>query len=142
MQWFSARQGGDKEVRFHDKDGREHKVYCYEKRDGFVEKVSSFSDNIHLDIDLDYFVDKKIDADGHETIELSHDDREYDVLNDSCELMKHLRGRLFSLTIAREPEHCGGVRNSNEILERISSKLFYGDMWGGSREGLQMYRQC
>jgi len=134
-----CKEGDEKEFGFKDKNGNEHKIYCYHKKEDFDRQVRALSKPIHFDIDLDYFVRKHCNESNKEVIEVSSNIADFRMLDVDSTTIKNLQGKLKNLTIAREPEHCGGVGNSNKILERVSSKLFYGDVWGGSKEGLRMY---
>ena len=118
---------------YRDKDGNKHNVHSYNDYNRFIENVELVEDNIFLDIDLDYFVKKSRDSNDNEIIKYVLKEKDYAIFNKRGRLMRHCKDKLEMVTIAREPEHCGGVLNSNAILSRICSKLFHGSIAGGCR---------
>lgn len=125
-----------------DKDGKEHNVYLYNDCNSFVERIKMVKGNILLDIDLDYFVEKSRDQNGNEIIKYEPKRKDYTIFNKRAKLMQYCKDKLEMITIAREPEHCGGVLNSNAILARICNKLFHGSIANGCRSSsyLKAYR--
>ena len=109
---------------FTDKWGSVHNVKCYRTpRDLFndLKKINNY--NIYFDIDLDYFTESK-DPCGGGDVKLMTEIEIMSILNPNSDLMKWLFERMDGMTIATEPEFCGGLTNSNKIYNCIDKILF------------------
>lgn len=111
-----------------DKEGNKHMVHAYSDKQPFIDKVKTLQNDILLDIDLDYFVEEQRDDGEHDRIVYEPKDSDYAFLDSTNPMMQHLKGKLKLITIAKEPECCGGILNSNDILKRVSEKLFVGGL--------------
>lgn len=122
---------GETQPNFMDQWNNEHLVKCFDSPTELYQQISSINDNkVYFDIDLDYFVDSK-DPCGGGSVELRYDDIKT-ILQPNTDLMKWLFKRMEGMTIATEPEFCGGLSNSNHIFNNIDELLFNSSLFGKS----------
>ena len=94
-----------------DKNNKNHSIkYLNEPFELIRELEKKSGHPIYLDIDLDYFVTK--DSGDYPGGNLVPTDEIRRILNLKSPLMKILYPNLVGLTIALEPEYCGGMKNS------------------------------
>lgn len=125
-QWREQRETHDryrKRVQ-KDRNGNAHQVHYYDTIEQFLEEHEN--DPLHplvLDIDLDYFTtpddSRELGAE-----HLVSDETIRGVLSPEGPLMRWAFPRLAGVTIALEPEYCGGIRNCMHILDVLSDTLF------------------
>jgi hypothetical protein len=113
------------DVEYKDMQEVNHKVKSFRSETEFLKAIKAANTNIAFDIDLDYFIDRQ-DGDGNVFSEL-HDDR-FSVIDCQSDLLQSLYGKIKLLTIAKEPEHCGGTLISNRIFQIVHDKLFNGHL--------------
>ncbi|MDY0012204.1 MAG: hypothetical protein RBS40_04855 [Rhodocyclaceae bacterium] len=110
---------------FVDRDGRTHRVRCYDSMDALVEAVSlQEHESVILDIDLDYFTESTDAHGGGADLQLVPDGEIEACLNASSPFMSWVLPRLAGMTIATEPEFCGGLANSHHLLDIVNKTLF------------------
>lgn len=108
-----------------DRYGREHQVrYFFSPEEYLDQHGVNQSTPLALDIDLDYFVtcraqDERLGAATPVPTEAVES-----LLDPNGELMEWALSRLCCLTIALEPQHCGGIANSLHILGVLDRTLF------------------
>lgn len=110
---------------FIDHWGNEHKVLCFESKEDLFNEISNKNiKEVYFDIDLDYFTESNDSCGGGEDLELVEDNNILSLIAIDSELMQWIFQRMEGMTIATEPEFCGGLRNSNHIYELIDNTLF------------------
>lgn len=115
----------DREEPFTDHWGNEHKIICCElKEDLFRELSKNIIDKIYFDIDLDYFTESNDPCGGGENVRLMGNSEITSILDINSDFMKWIFKRMEGMTIATEPDFCGGVSNSNKIYNLVDSSLF------------------
>ncbi|MFH5831169.1 hypothetical protein ACG2F4_05740 [Halalkalibaculum sp. DA3122] len=92
------------------------------------EIVSRDNERFFLDIDLDYFIKNKVAPYQREKVELYGDEEIKSLIDPNSRLFIFLQERLEGITLATEPRYCGGIRNSNHILDIILNQLFTPEM--------------
>jgi len=107
---------------FIDKFGLHHSIECFPSIDNFLANKSNNPEQIYFDIDLDFFT--KTCNDNDNDIELIPDKDIINNLNPNSELMKFILPRTHGITIALEPSHCGGLRNSHHLYKIVEQSLF------------------
>lgn len=119
------KQDGESAESFRDAHGNAHNVHCF---DTFTELTESLSqsqvERVYFDIDLDYFTESPDPCGGGSDVELVADDEVRRTIDPRGPLMRWLFKRLAGMTIATEPEFCGGIVQSNHLLSLISETLF------------------
>ena len=107
-----------------DRYGKVRQVHYYDTIEQFLKEHGS--DPVHplaLDIDLDYFTtpddSRELGAE-----HLVSDRTIKKVISPKGPLMQWVFPRLSGLTIALEPQYCGGIRNCMHILDVVSDTLF------------------
>jgi hypothetical protein len=108
-----------------DRFGTEHTIRKFKTvQDLEAALTASAEEAVYLDIDLDYFAIKEgYNRKMKETDYMSK--AEIELLFDAQQpLMRWIYQRLSGFTIATEPEYCGGLRKSNELLDSLVSILF------------------
>jgi len=116
----------DKEdLTFIDNYNNKHNIYEFDNIDKFESFILSYeTENIFLDIDLDYFISHPghyMHSEGYITM---NDDEISNIINPSRPYLKKIYNFLEGITIATEPKHCGGIINSCKILFSIENQLF------------------
>ncbi len=111
---------------FKDYEGRIHEIYCYDSVSALVAALSDreYSSAI-LDIDLDYFTESPDKCGGGENITLTPDTDIRSLLEPGGELLSWVMPRMRGMTIATEPEFCGGLVNSNHLFSVVNDSLFH-----------------
>jgi len=119
---------------YKDKNGNNHRVSVYEDTNEFLKIVNIISNDIVLDIDLDYFSYKKIDSSGHKRIHIDNckDKMVFFDVNYTENIIKYLAPKIQLITIAKEPEHCGSMYNSNILFNDFINTIIDGDVFDAS----------
>lgn len=114
----------------YDKNNKKHSIKYFEEPNELIGELEKFSDHqIYLDIDLDYFVTKEsADYPGGKLVPI---DEIKSILSLKEPLMKILHPNLVGLTIALEPEYCGGMKNSLQVLSILNKEFFSGSLFTG-----------
>lgn len=121
--------GMDQEDTWIDQDRNVHHILEYRDFDTFQSEVASREDEyFYLDIDIDYFIQDKVSPYQRVNVELYEDQDIRSVVDPKNPLFQYLLKRLEGITLATEPRYCGGVRNSNHILDIILNQLFTQEM--------------
>lgn len=108
-----------------DCQGNAHRIRCFGTKDQlFAELKPANPRHVVLDVDLDYFTESKNPDGGGPDVELVSDDTIKELFNADTEFMKWVFERFVGMTIAMEPEFCGGLRNSHHIFGVIDDALF------------------
>ena len=117
-----------------DRNGLMHTVKYYRNPEELLCDLPKGSP-IYLDIDLDYFAIKNPDAEpvlGSENLVPDADIRSFLSINGP--LLGPILNRIIGLTIALEPEYCGGLVNSLHVLDILNKELFGGTLCTNSCE--------
>ncbi|PNH84129.1 hypothetical protein C1M56_20605 [Vibrio diazotrophicus] len=116
---------------FVGRDGEVHKIHCFYDKE---ELMRSLRDNeiseLYLDIDLDYFTESSDPCGGGDDLTVMDTSQIQSVIDPQSEVMLWCFKRLQGMTLATEPEFCGGVRNSNYIFDTIDRSLFSAPLMG------------
>lgn len=108
-----------------DVDGRKHLVCCYDSVEQLTEAVSGLKyDSAILDIDLDYFTESPDSCGGGDQLQLVGQDEIQACLDPTSPFMSWIFPRMTGITIATEPEFCGGLMNSNQLFNVVCGTLF------------------
>lgn len=111
---------------FEDFEGRIHAVRCYESTEALLQAVSSQEyPHVFFDIDLDYFTESSDSCGGGKDLQLVASDDIERCLRPNGELMSWVFPRMLGMTIATEPEFCGGLKNSNYLFGVVNDILFH-----------------
>lgn len=108
-----------------DMYGNRHEIKKFKTFESLEEHlISSNEKNVFFDIDLDFFtVDNPYNGKGKKYTYVS--DEEFNkMLSIERPLINWIFERIEGITIATEPEHCGGLLKSNLFLEKISRLYF------------------
>lgn len=116
---------------FEDSQGRSHRICCFGTiEELLVELKQAQGERVFFDLDLDYFTESPDLCGGGGEVQLVSDDAVRSVLDPKGELLGWVFERFAGMTIATEPEFCGGVINSNRLLSVVSDCLFYPQLMG------------
>jgi len=115
----------ERDGRLIDRNRREHRIEYHRSPAAFLRAFRKIEPGrqVLLDLDLDYFTRPDRSKEHRRQQRLS-DDRIRQVLNPSGPLMEALLPRLAGMTIALEPEYCGGISNCVHLLDTVSDVLF------------------
>ncbi|OJW81537.1 MAG: hypothetical protein BGO69_09130 [Bacteroidetes bacterium 46-16] len=131
-----------------DFKGSIHKIHIFKSVDDFVKYLPSISDEqVYLDIDLDYFTLSN-------PLSMSNPFPEkhftfmkkkeiVDMLSVDNPMIEWIFKRLAGITIATEPEFCGGLKQSNYFLNIIDELYFTPSLFHnipGSSNGYTKWR--
>jgi len=111
-----------------DSSGRIHTVKFYQDT---VKLLSNLPQDcpVYLDIDLDYFaIDNRNAGSVKGSEDLVPDKEIRSFLSISGPLLGPILNRIVGLTIALEPEYCGGLVNSLHVLNILNEELFEGTL--------------
>jgi hypothetical protein len=110
---------------FVDIEGRKHVVRCYESVEQLTEAVSGLEhDSVILDIDLDCFTESPDPCGGGDKLQLVKQAEIQSCLDPKGSFMSWVSPRMAGMTIATEPEFCGGLMNSNYLFNVVRGTLF------------------
>jgi len=110
------------EFEFQTRDGCCSVKICHDPSK-FVAAVTKTSAVI-LDIDLDYFTDSPAHDGGPPGLTLTPKAEMKALLDPAGQLISGLAPMLKGVTIALEPEFCGGIRNAHRLFGRLNSLMF------------------
>jgi hypothetical protein len=114
-----------------DINDKEHKVYCFNDQGTLIQALKESEEtSIYLDIDLDYFTESTDPCGGGENLTVMSKQQIEEVISTDGFFMQWCFKRMQGMTIATEPEFCGGLKNSNNIFNIIDSKLFAVPLFG------------
>lgn len=117
-----------------DRNGREHKVRIYDNPEKLLHDLPKNSP-VFLDIDLDYFALDNPEAGSVVGSEKLMDDKEIrSFLSVNGPLIWPIFNRIWGMTIALEPNYCGGLVNSLHVLDILNEELFEGTLGAHSCE--------
>ena len=120
-----CKQDGDDDGKFIDRWENEHNVMCFNSSESLYEQlVKNDIGEIYFDIDLDYFTESKDSCGGGEDLTLTDEEDIMSLLDSDSNFMKWIFERMSGMTIATEPEFCGGMSNSNKIYSVVDRALF------------------
>jgi hypothetical protein len=118
------KQDDEPEEAFEDGSGEMHAVSCFETLDRLVRSLHDDSvGELYFDIDLDYFTESP-DPDGGGDVTLAPEGEVRALLDPAGPLMDFILPRVCGMTIALEPEFCGGLRASHRLFEWVDTTLF------------------
>lgn len=108
-----------------DRYGNTHSVRCFDTVQALLGCLNDERiDHAYFDVDLDYFTESP-DADGGgANVILVNRDVVRAMLDPRGSMMQWLFPRLAGMTIATEPEFCGGINNSNTLMSWLGETLF------------------
>jgi len=110
---------------FEDSNGQSHSIRCFETTEGLMAELKETKvERVFFDIDLDYFTESPNLCGGGEGVTLVSDDSVRTTLDPASELLSWVFERFAGMTIATEPEFCGGLINSNHLVSLLSESLF------------------
>lgn len=119
------KQQGEPHQDFIDAAGIAHRICCFASTEAFLAQVAQEEhQEVFFDIDLDYFTESPDRCGGGDRVTLVPDEHISRSLDPGAPLMAWIFPRLCGMTIATEPEFCGGIENSNRLLSVVSSALF------------------
>ena len=118
---------------FLDVNGKVHRVRCFSSVPELMKELMLVSEPpVFFDVDLDYCTDSPDPCGGGKYVRLVPDCEVKAILDPNGELMTWLFSRMAGMTIATEPEFCGGLINSNHLLSILSDCLFHPQLLGHS----------
>ena len=128
------KQEDDSGPNFKGLSGENHEIVCYKTAEALVAGLTRREgyDDAYFDIDLDYFTESPDSCGGGKEVVLVDDGEIAAVLSPDGALMKWVLHRLAGMTIATEPEFCGGMVNSNRIFNIVDETLFTGRLVSGA----------
>jgi len=115
---------------FVDQNGNTHNIDVFTNFENFKNEILQIRGGIVLDIDLDYFMDKRTDQDGHERNYIDNY-KKYMIFfrSPANDWLKIIADKIKLITIAKEPGHCGSMVNSNILFNELLSCLFTGRLF-------------
>jgi len=109
---------------YKDRYSKLHNIYYFHNLKSFVEKLSTLKGGFYLDIDLDYFTYYPDRGEQLGSAKMVNSKLIRETLNMKNSLMSTIFPKLVGLTIALEPMHCGGYKNSMRIFDILNSEFF------------------
>ena len=111
---------------FQDGSGRQHRISCFSSVVDLLRALEKAQDQrVFFDIDLDYFTESPDSCGGGAEVRLVDDREVAATLDPQGELMSWVFPRMCGMTIATEPDFCGGVINAGRLLGILSDTLFH-----------------
>lgn len=108
-----------------DKFGNKHIIKKFKTFEELQEALTNSSEaSAFFDIDLDFFSVKNGLSDGSFEFTYLKEEEIKKMLDKDNPFIKWIFERLKGITIATEPEHCGGLLKSNKFLNLISEIYF------------------
>lgn len=108
-----------------DYKGRKHEVFIYDSISELEYNLPSIeSSHVFFDIDLDYFTETQFPFGGGEDVELVSEYEVRETIHPKSVMMKWIFEHLAGMTIATEPVFCGGIHNSDYLLNILDEELF------------------
>jgi hypothetical protein len=119
------KQDGDGDDSFVDAGGNVHRIRCFREQDHLMAELSKLDAKYaFFDLDLDYFTESPHACGGGDNVSLVPDEVVSEMVSPEGRLMQWIFPRMAGMTVATEPEFCGGLENSNHLQSLISSCLF------------------
>lgn len=114
------------EESIHDLNGDIHKVYKFKTIEDLEKTMPSISSSkVFFDIDLDFFTLKNpLNGVGKRFTYLNQKDIQK-MFDPNSYLIRWIFDRMACLTVAKEPEHCGGLKYSNRLMNVLDQHFFY-----------------
>jgi len=110
---------------FTDVNGNIHIIHCYDSIEDLIQSLTKQEhSSVFFDIDLDYFTESNDSCGGDDKLKLVSTADIKAILRTDSELMSWVIPRIRGMTIATEPEFCGGLINSNNLLAALGDALF------------------
>ena len=124
------KQENSGDLPFIDMFGNTHKIYSFDNIKDMYDSLKKDIDvdKIYLDIDLDYFTESPDSCGGGTELTLVPPDEITATLSPQSELMQFILPRLSGMTIAIEPEFCGGYSNAVSIYQTLEKTMFNGQL--------------
>jgi hypothetical protein len=117
---------GTKDHPFKDRAGRTHHIRLFSSIAELLKALEDVQDQqVFFDIDLDYFTESPDPCGGGAEVSLVDDREIAKTLDPQGDLMSWVFPRMSGMTIATEPDFCGGVVNSEYLLAVLSDTLFH-----------------
>lgn len=124
---FKGDDGDDRSGTIRDLKGGEHSFRYFNTVDDLLGALPKDGSPIVLDVDLDYFT-TGAGPSGLLPIHKSQPREMRELLGLEGPLMREVLPRTVGVTIALEPAWCGGIRNSLQLLDRLSREWFEGQL--------------
>lgn len=108
---------------FTDVNGNVHVIYVFETEEDLIAalRVAS-SPDVYFDVDIDFFTHYADDAEEHVPVPVKEVRA---VLDTNGPLLRWVLPRVRGMTIALEPEYCGGLRGSHGLFNAVDDLLFF-----------------
>ncbi|MBT3577555.1 hypothetical protein HN499_01965 [archaeon] len=106
-----------------DREGNPHKIRQFCEVEELLNEIPE-NCPIYLDIDLDFFTTIESNWGRKREEQLKSETEIRSFLSLKGQFMKPIIDRLVGLTIALEPEYCGGLFNSLRVLEILNEEFF------------------
>ncbi|NMC32642.1 MAG: hypothetical protein GYA36_09320 [Veillonellaceae bacterium] len=113
--------------------GNEHRIYCFSCAEEMRQVLVQYSSEreIYLDVDLDFFTESDDPHGGGNNISLVSESVIESIFNPHSTIMKFVLPRLAGMTIALEPEFCGGISNMYALFHALEKSIFNGALLSG-----------
>lgn len=113
-----------------DKDGNVHTIKKF-RTPAELESclLNSFEQAVYFDLDLDFFTYQNHGLRDNGRLTYMKKSQMVELLAPDTTLMHWIFQRLAGFTIATEPEHCGGLTKSNQLLDRVNKLYFTPDLF-------------
>ena len=106
--------------------GNKHHVKYFYKIDEILACIKKENiESLYFDVDLDFFTESEDPCGGDTDVELISDEEVDKIIAPHSPLMQVILPKVIGITIALEPEFCGGMRNSNHLFNLLDEALFY-----------------
>lgn len=121
---------------FVDMFGNIHQVHSFDNVKDMFNSLKQHTgvDKIYLDIDLDYFTESPDSCGGGPELTLVPKNEIITPLDPKSDLMKFILPRLAGMTIAIEPEFCGGYSSAMNIYQTVEKTMFNGQLLSQNNE--------
>jgi hypothetical protein len=124
------KQEPDAHQPFMDMFGSTHKIYSFDNVKDMYDSLKKHTgiDKVYLDIDLDYFTESPDSSGGGTELSLVSTDEIIATLDHQSDIMQFILPRLSGMTIAIEPEFCGGYSSAMSIYQNVEKTMFNGQL--------------
>ena len=117
--------GSDQSDTWKDYEENIHNILEFRKLKDFTSHLlKTGGTRLYLDIDVDFFVKNKVAPYQVTDVQIYEDREIRSIINPGSPLFGFLFDMISGITIATEPRYCGGVRNSNHVLNVLLDQLF------------------
>lgn len=119
-----------------DMFGNTHHVHSFDNVKDMFNALKNHTgvDKVYFDIDLDYFTESPDSCGGGPELTLVPEDEIITTLDPQSDLMKFILPRLVGMTIAIEPEFCGGYSSAMDIYQTVEKTMFNGQLLSENNE--------